>query len=450
MGIKRVLKKRMSSEHKIMVKRICAACMALLIIAGAASCAAKTTAEAVGTESASTVTKADEVKNVVSAAGNDAEDGKETGDNGMIDDEKKSAAQDLNIETENLNDNADIDAIIADMSVRQKVGQLFMIRPEALCLGKNVTYTELNDAMKANFENYPAGGIILFGQNITDEAQLIKFTDDIHSLYLSPLIAIDEEGGSLVRIASKKTFDVPVYPTMAEIAATGDPGNAYDMAFGIGSYLNRYGIDVNFAPVADVNTNPDNPIIGPRAFGDDPDVADEMVAAAIRGFHDAGIYCCVKHFPGHGDTSVDTHYGNALIEKTWDEMKECELIPFERGIEEGVDFVMIAHITVSNITGDDMPASISKTIVTDKLRGELGFDGVIVTDGLEMKAVSDRFGSGELAVLSVLAGEDIILVPIDYKEAFDAVLEAVNSGRISEERLDESVRRILRLKLIKD
>ena len=203
---------------------------------------------------------------------------------------------------------------------------------------------------------------------------------------------------------------------------------------------------MDFAPVADVNTNPLNPVIGSRAFGDDPQQAARMVSRVIEGLHDSGVASCVKHFPGHGDTATDTHTGYAETLKTWEEIKNCEMIPFQAGIDAGTDMVMTAHIAAPNVTGTSEPSTISPIMLTEKLRGELGYDGLIITDALSMGAIREAYSSAEACVLCVQAGVDLLLMPYDYFEAFDGVARAVEEGRIPEERIDESVCRILRFK----
>ncbi|MBP5750659.1 MAG: glycoside hydrolase, partial [Firmicutes bacterium] len=178
----------------------------------------------------------------------------------------------------------------------------------------------------------------------------------------------------------------------------------------------------------------------------DPSEAAELVAEAVKGFHEGGTGFCRKHWPGHGDTKTDTHKGSASTAKTWDDLLACEVLPFRAGIEAGADMVMVAHISAPEVTGNSEPASLSRVLMTEKLRGALGFKGVIVTDSFEMRAISDVYGPGEAAVKAFLAGADIILMPADYEKAFDAVLAAVESGEISGERLEQSVRRILRMK----
>ena len=343
------------------------------------------------------------------------------------------------------------DIMIENMTLREKVGLLFFIRPEDLCefdagLGPHDP-TGFNDEQKKFYEEYPAGGFVLFEHNIVDEEQLNALTYALNTLPGDPLLCIDEEGGIVSRIARNKNFDVETFESMEAIALTGDTDLAYHAGDTIGNYLKKYGFDIDFAPVADLNTNPKNPIIGERAFGADPYLAGEMVNAFINGLHDNGIGGCTKHFPGHGDTSTDTHTGYAKTEKTLEEIRNCELIPFKYSIDNDVDMIMVAHISTPNITGNDEPASLSYDMITKLLREELGYDGVVITDALEMKAVSKVYSSGEASVKAFEAGADILLMPVNYKEAFDAVYEAVTSGEISEERLDESVKRILKLKV---
>ena len=217
------------------------------------------------------------------------------------------------------------------------------------------------------------------------------------------------------------------------------------MSASIGRYLVQYGIDLDFAPVADVNTNPDNPVIGRRAFSDDPQQAAEMVAAAVEGFQEAGVLCCLKHYPGHGDTAEDSHKALAVTQKSWQELLSCELVPFQAGIDAGADLVMVGHIAAPQVTGEDTPASLSQPLL-QSLRQELGFDGVIVTDSLAMEGITGLYTPGQAAVLAVQAGVDILLMPDGLAEAFDAVMAAVEDGTIPQSRIDESAARVLALK----
>ena len=343
----------------------------------------------------------------------------------------------------------------SSMTLEQRVGQLFIIRPDQL--DTDLSLEDINDSkvpgvkrlnarMLETLKDYPAGGFILFGKNIADPKQLKSFTQELKAACeISPIMAIDEEGGRIARLANHARFNLPKYESIEAIGTTQDPRNAYNAAKTIAGYIKEYGFNMNFAPVADINTNPKNIIIGTRAFGSDPEQVSKMVSAYLDGLHSQGIAGSIKHFPGHGDTTKDTHTDYVAVFKNWDELLNAELIPFIENFEK-TDSVMIAHITMKNVTSDDLPATLSKELITGKLRGELGYDGLIITDAMNMGAIRDNYSSGEAAVSAFEAGCDILLDPYDYREAFNAVLNAVTSGRISEQRLNESVQKILGLK----
>lgn len=352
--------------------------------------------------------------------------------------------------------------ILSSMTLEQKVGQLFLIRPECLyteispdelvLMSNDIRLTHVTDEMRETLKKYPVGGFILYGKNkgqnknIINPEQLKIFTNDLKAACeITPIIAVDEEGGRVARLANHGSFDVTKYESMLAIGDTGDVQNAYNAAKTIGGYIKEYGFNMNFAPVADVNSNPDNPIIGSRSFGSNPEIVSKMVSAYLDGLHAENIAGSIKHFPGHGDTKTDTHKDVTYVYKTWDELKELELIPFKENLDNA-DSVMVAHITMPNVISDEIPVTLSKEIITEKLRGELGYDGVIITDALYMGAVTKVYSDDKLAVMAFDAGNDILLRPYDYKTSFNAVLNAVKSGQISEQRLNESVLRILNLK----
>lgn len=340
-----------------------------------------------------------------------------------------------------------VEAKLTTMTLREKVGQLFWVRPETLDFSLNPEKKTLTQTMRQNLEQYPVGGIAVFKKNIQDENQLSALIADFQSASKIPMIvAVDEEGGAVARLANHEAFSLPKYTSARDIGKTGDPEQARQMGRTIGGYLRFYGFNLDFAPVADVDSNPANPVIGRRAYSADAQQTAQMVAAAVEGFHEAGMLCTVKHFPGHGDTGQDSHYGTATSYKTWEEMKAMEMLPFEVGITAGADVVMTAHITTPNATTDGLPASLSYTMITERLRGELGFQGVIVTDSLGMYAIKNHFTPAESAVAALRAGVDVLLMPSDLRAAFDGVVQAVEDGTLSEERLNESVRRILTLK----
>lgn len=339
---------------------------------------------------------------------------------------------------------------IASMSLEEKILQMFMITPEALTGVSSVT--QAGESTRSSLDNYPVGGLIYFRNNILSEGQCSIMMNNVQSyskerIGLPLFIGVDEEGGSVKRITGRGFTNVPDIGNMYEIGITGDVQKAYDVGSQIGSYLKRFGFNVDFAPVADVYSNPNNSVIGKRSFGTDANSVGAMVQQEVTGLQETGIFATVKHFPGHGDTSEDSHNGMAISYKSMDEIRMCELIPFQAGIDAGAQFVMVGHISYPNITNSDIPASLSYTLVTDVLRGEMGFKGIIITDAMNMGAVANRYNSSEAAIMAVEAGIDMILMPYDFHSAYQGLVNAVKAGRISEDRINQSVERILVLKL---
>lgn len=340
--------------------------------------------------------------------------------------------------------------ILSELTLEEKVGQLFVIQPDQLDPnfgGKGFKYHKsFSGILSKNIKKYPVGGIILFGGNIKSKAQLKKFNQQVNeNCKISPLIAVDEEGGRVTRLAKTSSLGIKNIGTAQEIGESKSLEHAEKAGEYIGTYLSEYGINWDFAPVTDVNTNPQNIVIGDRAFGTDPETVSEMAGAFLKGLHKTGVKGCIKHFPGHGDTKDDTHADFVAVDKTWDELKKCELIPFKKNFKHS-DSVMIAHVTVDKVTGDGLPASLSKELITGKLRGELGYNGIILTDSLGMGAIKKYYSAADAAMMAFNAGNDIILMPAYFFEAYDGVLAAVKDGRISSKRLDESVLRILKFK----
>ena len=339
------------------------------------------------------------------------------------------------------------------MTLREKIGRLFWIRPDVLDETLQSTAADpeapglltVNDRVRTMLKRYPVGGFVIFAKNLRSPAQLRGLTAGLASCVPDPVFAVDEEGGRVARLGNCSAFGLPQYPPMLELGAQGTDA-VYTACRTIGGYLKEYGFTLNFAPVADVNTNPANPVIGRRALSGDPAAAAKLITAAVHGYHDAGMACTLKHFPGHGDTAQDSHLGFASTDKTWQQMRGCELLPFAAGIAAGADAVMTAHITAANADTGDLPASLSYKMLTERLRGELGFDGLTVTDSLGMKAVSGPYGSGRAALMALEAGADVLLMPADLPDAFEAVLAAAESGRIGEQRIDASLARIDALK----
>ncbi len=337
-----------------------------------------------------------------------------------------------------------LDTYLQSMTLQQKVGQLFIIRPETLNT-QGAGATSVNDAMRTMLAQYPVGGIILFDSNIVSPEQTAAFTQQLQEASALPLfMSVDEEGGQVARLANRQVFGLPRYDSPSAVTESSGVDGGLEMGRTIGAYLKQYGFNMDFAPVADVNTNPDNPVIGTRSFSPDPVAAATMAGAMASGLRENGIIPVFKHFPGHGDTSEDSHTGLAVTNKTREEMQACEWIPFQRATWG--DCIMTAHIAAPEITGDMTPSTLSRVMVTDVLRGELGFTGLVITDAMEMKAVTDTYGTGEAAVMAIQAGCDMILIPPNLEEAYNAVLTAVQDGSIDPVQLDTSVRRILEYK----
>lgn len=334
-----------------------------------------------------------------------------------------------------------IEETLADMTLEEKIGQMIMM--DFRSHEDGTPMTELSEEAAEEIEGYHLGGVILFAENLDTAEQTKALTEQMQEAAELPLlIGIDEEGGIVSRL-DKSNIPHEQIPSAAMMA--GDTVQAEAAGRTIGSELKELGINVDFAPVADIYTNPENTVIGERAFGTDAQTVSDMASAFAAGLAEEGVLAVAKHFPGHGDTATDSHYGVAMAEQTLEELRAEEFLPFQRLIDEGIPFVMAGHITTPNATGDGLPASLSAQIL-GLLRQELGFEGIIITDAMNMGAITEAFSPGESAVMAVEAGVDIILMPANLEEACQGLLEAVSSGEITEERLEESVRRILEVK----
>lgn len=336
-----------------------------------------------------------------------------------------------------------IDSSITEMTLEEKVAGLFVITPEALT-GADVA-TVAGSGTENALKEYPVGGLIYFEQNIKSDEQFKEMLASTIEKSKYPLfLAVDEEGGRVTRLA-KAGLDVPETKTMREIGASGDISAAYSAANTIGNYLTEYGINLNFAPVADI-ASVENSAIGDRSFGADAAPVSDMVREAVRGTQDAGLSACVKHFPGLGGVTTDTHEEMAVTQRTEEELKAGELLPFQAGMEAGADMVMVGHIAVPEVSGDNTPASLSGAVITDLLRKKLGYEGIVITDALNMKAVSRQYTSAQAAVMTLQAGADMILMPESFQEAYEGVLAAVADGTLSEDRITQSLKRVYRVK----
>jgi beta-N-acetylhexosaminidase len=258
---------------------------------------------------------------------------------------------------------------------------------------------------------------------------------------------VDEEGGRVARVTGKASVVPEKIPPMAEIGAAGDAERAYEIGAKLAGIVGGLGFNVDFAPVADIITNPKNTEIGDRSFGRDPAIVSEMVSQEVAGLQENGISAALKHFPGHGSTQNDTHNGYSESQRTLDELRSEELLPFAAGIGAGVDFVMVSHMSAVNVDASKSPSSLSGIVITDILKGELGFKRIVITDSMSMGAITERFSPDKAAVLAIEAGVDMLLMPQSLDAAARGVREALDSGRIDEARLDESVLKILAVKL---
>ena len=330
--------------------------------------------------------------------------------------------------------------VLATMTLREKAYQLLIVFPKDL-MGVDPV-TKAGDATCRALEQMPVGGLLYDRSNMVSRDQLRTMVENSQSYSKIPLIiTCDEEGGRVARLM--RTVGTPKLNAMLSYRDQGT-GRAAENARILAGGLTSCAFNMDLAPVADVWSNPDNTVIGDRAYSTDYQEAADLVAAAVRGFHDGGAACTLKHFPGHGDTSEDSHYGSAYVRKSLDQLRAGELLPFAAGIRAGADAVMLGHLIVEDI--DSEPAPFSRAIVTDLLRRELGFQGVVMTDSLQMQAMTDHYGLREMTVKAVQAGVDVLLCPSDPAAAADALVDAVESGTISQSRLDESVLRVLRMK----
>lgn len=314
---------------------------------------------------------------------------------------------------------------INSMSLEEKIGQLFIVTPE-----------QVN-------ESIPVGGIVFFANNIESREQISQYIQQAQEQSeIGLFMAVDEEGGSVARIGNNPNMFTTSFPPMITIQ---DDQQAYSVGNTIGREIKELGFNLDFAPVADVNSNPENPIIGERAFSNDPNEAAHLVEACVKGFQDAQMMCTLKHFPGHGDTNTDTHMEQTILGKSVEQLESCEWIPFKEA--GNADFVMVSHIIVPSLCENGYPSSMSYNMITTQLKEHLGYKGLIVSDSFQMGAITNYFSSKDAAIQAILAGEDIILMPQNLEEAYYGLMEAVQEGTISQTHINEVVYRILQKKV---
>ncbi|WP_412547159.1 glycoside hydrolase family 3 N-terminal domain-containing protein [Peribacillus simplex] len=368
---------------------------------------------------------------------------------------------------ENENSASDVQKIVENMTVDEKVGQMLMPdfrnwkKQEEV---KATGFIEMNSEIASIIKKYHLGGVILFAENVVDTEQTVRLTDGLQmaSQDLPLFITIDQEGGIVTRLQTGTNL-----PGNMALGATRNENYAYQTGEIIGRELSSLGINVNFGPSVDVNNNPGNPVIGVRSFSSDPELVSKLGIQTINGLQNQNMIVTAKHFPGHGDTAVDSHYGLPLVSHDKERLRSIELVPFQKAIDAGVDMMMTAHVQfpafdnttyISKKDGQEImvPATLSHKVITDLLRGEMGFDGVVVTDALNMKAIADNFGQEEAVVLALKSGVDIALMPAQVNSlqmeknitsVFNAVKAAVESGEIPIAQVNQSVTRILELKV---
>lgn len=341
-----------------------------------------------------------------------------------------------NIVKDNLNER--INYMLENMTLDEKIGQMMIVF---------YTAPEVDDTLREVLYTVKPGGFILFKENITTYYNTLKLIKEIKNTADIPMfISIDQEGGNVQRLLSLQDKTVSNIPYMYDVGITNDEKLAKDVGKVIAEELRVFGINMDFAPSLDIFSNPQNTVIGKRSFGNNSEIVTKMGLALATGLSENGIIPVYKHFPGHGNTSTDSHDELPIVNKTKEELYNLELIPFMKAIENGAQIIMIGHLAIPNITGNNLPASISKSFITDFLRNELKYNDLIVTDALNMKALTNYYTQEEIYIKAVEAGVDILLMPSSSKECLEIIKKAVLTGRITEERIDASVKKILKLK----
>ena len=336
--------------------------------------------------------------------------------------------------------------LLSKMTQDEKLYQLFIVTQEQLTGVSQVTRS--GETTRDAIERMPVGGVIYFERNIISPEQCSKMIENLQSYSkLGLFIAVDEEGGRVARLGNNPDMNTTAFPGgQAAIGKTEDPLNARRSGKTIGQDISRYGFNLNLAPVAEITDDTEHSVIGARSFGGDPDLVSEMVSEMVRGLHEGGVLCTLKHFPGHGDTTSDPHDGYTETSRTLEELRKRDFLPFQAGVQAGADFLMMGHFSAPQLAGDDVPATLSKDMI-DLAKKELNFKCLIMTDSLSMGAITDRYSSGEAAVKALEAGADVILMPADLDGAMDGLKSALDEGNVSQDRIDESVEKILMVKL---
>ena len=331
-----------------------------------------------------------------------------------------------------------VDSTLEGMTLDEKIGQMLMI-----FYRKDTVDSTLESALK----DVKPGGFILFKENISTYDKTLNFIKTVKNSSSIPMfISIDQEGGNVQRLLALQDMSVSNIPYMYDVGLKNDENLTSDVGKVIAEELRVFGINMDFAPDIDVYSNKDNKVIGKRSFGTNSDIVSRLGLSLGNSLSKNGVIPVYKHFPGHGNTATDSHVSLPIVDKTKEELYSLDLIPFQKAIEENAPVIMVGHLAVPSITGDNTPASISKALITDFLKGEMGYKGLVVTDALNMNALTNYYSQDEIYVKAVEAGVDILLMPSSSRNALNSVKKAVEDGRITEERINESVKKILTLK----
>ena len=336
--------------------------------------------------------------------------------------------------------------ILSSMTLDEKLWQLFFVAPEALTGEEAVT--ESSEALQQALAEKPVGGVILFARNLISREQTASLLADVKSASrLAPFLGVDEEGGTVSRVGANSAMGVTQLQDMSVYGASGDAAALYGDLYNLAQSLNTLGFNVDFAPVADVTTGSDKNPMKLRSFSSDPERCASMVSVSVGALQDGGVAACLKHFPGYGTATADDHNGSVSLDRTLEQLEQTEFVPFSAGIDKGAYFVMVSHLSVPAVTGDDTPADLSEKLVTELLRNTLHFQNIVITDAQNMGSIAQNYTSAEAAVAALRAGVDMVLMPQDLQEAYDGVTKAIADGVLTEDRIDRSVLRILNVKI---
>ena len=353
--------------------------------------------------------------------------------------EEKKEPEETQKEDEEISDiDKKVEDTLSKMTLDEKIGQMIIV---------SYASPNMDNTLKKALEEVQPGGFIIFADNISTYENTLKLIKEIKSYVKIPMfISIDEEGGNIQRLAFLKDYQITDIPYMYDIGKINDEEHTYNVGKVIAEELGVFGINMDFAPVIDVYSNPKNTVIGKRAFGTTSDIVSRHGLALAKGLEDNGVIAVYKHFPGHGNTAVDSHEALPIVNKTKEELMALDLIPFIDAINNNASVIMIGHLAVPSITNDNTPASLSKVLITDFLKGELHYNGLVITDALNMKALTNYYKDEEICGKAVEAGVDILLMPSASRKCLKSVQTAIKEGRVTEERINESVRKILKIK----